>query len=74
MGISKHLGLRLWVTAGLALGVCLSGAAMAADLTPMPKKGGCSTGSNSQSVDIFSHALRLAHWAQWPDDGQRPDG
>ncbi len=38
MGISKHLGLRLWVTAGLALGVCLSGAAMAADLTPMPKK------------------------------------
>ena len=38
MGISEHLGLRLWGTAGLALGICLSGAAMAADLTPMTKK------------------------------------
>ena len=38
MGISEHLGLRLWVTAGLALGLCLSGVAMATDLAPMPKK------------------------------------
>ena len=38
MGISEHCGLRLRITVGLALGICLSGAAMAADLTPMPTK------------------------------------
>ena len=38
MRMAEHGGLWLRVTAGLALGICLSGAAMAADLTPMPKK------------------------------------
>ena len=38
MAISEHRGLRSRVTAGLALWLCLSGAAMASDLAPMPKK------------------------------------
>ena len=38
MGISEHCGLWLRITVGLVLGICLSGAAMAADLTPMPTK------------------------------------
>ena len=38
MGKSEHRGMRVRITAGLAFGLCLSGAAMAADLAPMPKK------------------------------------
>ena len=56
-------------TAGLIIGACISGAAVAADIAPMPTKAPVAPAPGSQSVDLQCHIVWLGPVAERVDDG-----